>query len=145
MATDGQVPREARTAERRGESMDGRVSRRPRMAESDEVMDDRERRGRDGRGGRMDAGRKPLSTGLPGLDRMIRGVMPGDNIVWQVDAVEDYAGFVAPFAADALEKGRKLVYFRFARHPELVREGSGAEIHRLSPEVGFETFTAEIH
>ncbi len=93
----------------------------------------------------MDAVRKPLSTGLPGLDRMIRGVLPGDNIVWQVDAFEDYAGFVAPFAADALGKGRKLVYFRFARHPELVHEGSGAEIHRLNPEVGFETFTAEIH
>src|SRR5512139_1937087 len=93
----------------------------------------------------MDAGRKGLSTGLPGLDAMIRGVLPGDNIVWQVDAIEDYAGFIAPFAADALEKGRKLVYFRFARHPELVPEGSGAEIHRISPEVGFETFTAEIH
>ncbi len=93
----------------------------------------------------MDAARKALSTGLPGLDRMIRGVMPGDNIVWQVDAIEDYAGFVAPFAADALEKGRKLVYFRFARHPVLVPEGSGAEFHRLNPEVGFETFTAEIH
>src|SRR5574342_716978 len=96
-------------------------------------------------GGRMDAARSPLSTGLPGLDRMIRGVMPGDNIVWQVDAIEDYAGFVAPFAADAVRKGRKLVYFRFARHPALVPEGSGAEIHRLNPEVGFETFTAEIH
>src|SRR5512139_3708206 len=93
----------------------------------------------------MDAGRKGLSTGLPGLDAMIRGVLPGDNIVWQVDAIEDYAGFIAPFAADALEKGRKLVYFRFARHPELVPEGSGAEIHRISPEVGFETFTAAIH
>ncbi len=93
----------------------------------------------------MDAGRKTLSTGLPGLDRMIRGVLPGDNIVWQVDAIEDYAGFVAPFAADALDKGRRLVYFRFARHFELVPEGSGAEIHRLNPEVGFETFTAEIH
>ena len=93
----------------------------------------------------MTAGRKPLSTGLPGLDRMIRGVLPGDNIVWQVDAIEDYAGFVAPFAADALDKGRRLVYFRFARHPELVPEDSGAEIHRLNPEVGFETFTTEIH
>ncbi len=93
----------------------------------------------------MEAARKPLSTGLPGLDRMIRGVLPGDNIVWQVDAIEDYAGFVAPFAADAVAKGRKLVYFRFARHAELVPDGSGAEIHRLNPEVGFETFTAEIH
>ncbi len=85
------------------------------------------------------------STGLPGLDRVIRGLLPGDNIVWQVDSVEDYLPFVAPFCDDAIRKGKKLVYFRFARHQELVGEASGVEIHRLSPEVGFETFTAEIH
>lgn len=28
-----------------------------------------------------------VSTGLSGLDRVFRGVMAGDNIVWQVDSV----------------------------------------------------------
>jgi len=73
------------------------------------------------------------------------GLLPGDNIVWQVDVIEDYVPFVDPFIRDALARGKRLVYFRFARHPELVPEGIGAEIHRLSPEVGFETFTAQIH
>jgi pyruvate,water dikinase len=86
-----------------------------------------------------------LSTGLPGLDRVLKGLLPGDNVVWQVDTVEDYAPFVAPFCSDAHRRGKKLVYFRFARHPELVPKGSGAEVHRLNPEVGFETFTTEIH
>ena len=85
------------------------------------------------------------STGLPGLDEVIQHVLPGDNIVWQIDTIEDYATFVEPFCADALRKGRKLVYFRFARHRQLVADGTGAEIHRLSPELGFETFTAGIH
>jgi hypothetical protein len=89
--------------------------------------------------------RQTLSTGLPGLDRVLQGLLPGDNVVWQVDTIEDYAPFVAAFCADALRRGKKLVYFRFARHPELVPEGSGAVVHRLRPEVGFETFTAEIH
>ncbi len=31
-----------------------------------------------------------VSTGLSGLDRVFRGVMAGDNIVWQVDSVDDY-------------------------------------------------------
>ncbi len=93
----------------------------------------------------MNAGSRPLSTGLPGLDRVVQGLLPGDNIVWQVDSVEDYIPFVAPYCKDALGSGKKLVYFRFARHPELVGEESGADIHRLNPEVGFETFTAEIH
>ena len=85
------------------------------------------------------------STGLPSLDQVIQGVLPGDNIVWQVDSIEDYAAFVAPFYTAALSSGQKLVYFRFARHPQLVPNNAGAEIHGLSPEVGFEKFTAAIH
>lgn len=84
-------------------------------------------------------------TGLPGLDRVIERVEPGDNIVWQIDSIEDYAAVVRPFWRSALSAGRKLVYFRFARHPELVPADSGATIHLLSPDVGFETFTARIH
>ena len=84
-------------------------------------------------------------TGLADLDRVLRGLRPGDNVVWQVDAVEDYAAFVRPFVEAALAAGRKLVYFRFARHDPLVAPGSGATIHRLDPGVGFESFTASIH
>ena len=82
---------------------------------------------------------------MPGLDRVFTGILPGDNIVWQVDVVEDYVPFVRPFVRDAIARGKRLVYFRFARHPELVPRGIGAEIHTLRPDVGFETFTAQIH
>jgi len=84
-------------------------------------------------------------TGLPALDRVLTGLLAGDNVVWQVGAVIDYIPFVKPFVSSALAAGRRLVYFRFARHPELVPEGIGAEVHRLSTEAGFETFTARIH
>src|SRR5512135_3363764 len=87
----------------------------------------------------------PASTGLPSLDRVVAGLRPGDNVVWQVDSVADYVPFVRPFVADALAEGKRLVYFRFARHPALVEDGAGAEIHRLSPAVGFESFTTTIH
>ena len=36
------------------------------------------------------------TTGLPGLDAMLRGVARGDNIVWQVQALEDYRALVLP-------------------------------------------------
>jgi len=87
----------------------------------------------------------PASTGLASLDRVVEGLRPGDNVVWQVDSVEDYVPFVRPFVRDALAAGKRLVYFRFARHAALVEEGTGAEVHRLSPAVGFESFTTSIH
>ena len=93
----------------------------------------------------MDTGMGIPGTGLPSLDRVIQGVIPGDNIVWQIDLIGDYAVLVESFCDNALRNGRKLVYFRFARHPALLPADRGAEIHVLSPEVGFETFTAQIH
>jgi hypothetical protein len=86
-----------------------------------------------------------FSLGLPGLDRMIRGVIPGDNLVWEVDSVEDYVPFVKPYCQSALARGQKLIYFRFASHPPLVGPDDGAEIHEIRPEDGFETFISEIH
>ncbi len=93
----------------------------------------------------MDARPETPGTGLPSLDGVIRGVIPGDNIVWQIDLIGDYSVLVEFFSTNALRNGRKLVYFRFARHPALLAADCGAEIHVLSPEVGFETFTAQIH
>src|SRR5574342_78370 len=87
----------------------------------------------------------PSGTGLAALDRVLQGLRAGDNVVWQVDSVEEYAPFVAPFVGAAQRAGRRLVYFRFARHAPLVEDGRGVQVHRLSPAVGFESFTTEIH
>ncbi|MGB0127537.1 MAG: PEP/pyruvate-binding domain-containing protein [Rhodocyclaceae bacterium] len=85
------------------------------------------------------------STGLAGLDRVFRGIMAGDNIVWQVGSADDYVPLVEPFVGYAREKGRKLVYFHFARHHPLVHEKDGAEVHVLDPGEGFEPFLSAIH
>jgi len=85
------------------------------------------------------------STGLPGLDRILRGLIPGDNLVWQVESIDDYRPLVEPYVAAAAARGRRLVYFRFARHEPLVPAGSGVEVHPLQPDSGFEPFLAEIH
>ena len=88
---------------------------------------------------------RQLSTGLPELDQIIGGVLPGDNIVFEVDAIEDYRSFVAPYCQKALRTGKPLVYFRFSNHPPLISEESGARICRLDPEAGFESFLLEVH
>ncbi|MBK9518736.1 MAG: pyruvate, phosphate dikinase [Anaeromyxobacter sp.] len=87
----------------------------------------------------------PPSTGLPGLDQVLQGLRPGDNVVWQVEAVDDYRPLVAPFVARAVAEGRRVVYFRFARHAPLVEPAAGVTVHQLSPALGFESFTAAIH
>ncbi len=92
------------------------------------------------------AGTDPsLSTGLSGLDGMLTGLVPGDNIVWKVSSIEDYLPFVEPYCREAFRRGRKLTYFRFAKHAALVSALPGIEVCELRPEEGFEAFVSEIH
>jgi len=86
-----------------------------------------------------------VSTGLPGLDKILHGIRPGDNIVWQVDSIDDYVPFLKPLLKNAETGARRLVYFHFTRHKELVPRDSGARIYQLDPEAGFETFLGKIH
>jgi hypothetical protein len=86
-----------------------------------------------------------LSTGIPDLDHTIRGVLAGDNIVWQVDDIAEYQAFVLPFAQAAQDNGRVLIYFRFARHEPLLPAFMATEVHELDPQIGFEGFIARIH
>lgn len=85
-----------------------------------------------------------LSTGLADLDRVLQGLHPGDNVVWEVDRVEDYQPMVGPFLEEALRRQRRLIYFRFARHAPLIESNEEVEIHALDPGEGFETFVSGI-
>ncbi len=86
-----------------------------------------------------------LSTGLPGFDNVIKQVLPGDNIVWQVDSIDDFRPFAEPYCKNALGSGWELVYFRFAKHKPLVTKEAGANVIELDPQQGFETFTTKVH
>lgn len=85
------------------------------------------------------------TTGLPGLDRILKGLRPGDNVVWQVRHWEEYRDFVLPYAVSARQAGRHLVYFRFASHPPLLSEDHYHEIHHPDPAEGFERFVTSVH
>jgi hypothetical protein len=86
------------------------------------------------------------STGISALDGVVGGLRAGDNVVWQVESVDDYARLVRPFIEQALKEDRRVVYFRFARHAAVVPQGAaGVAVERLSPALGFESFTAAIH
>jgi len=85
------------------------------------------------------------STGIDGLDAVLTGLEKGDNIVWQVDHIDDFADFVDPYVERAGQQGRRLVYLRFADHRPLVEPGSGIRICNLDAGSGFEAFTTQVH
>jgi hypothetical protein len=85
------------------------------------------------------------TTGLPGLDAVLRGVQRGDNIVWQIESLDEYHSLVTRYAAAALLQQRRLIYFRFAEHWPLLVESSGVEIHCPRPSDGFDAFVDQVH
>ena len=86
-----------------------------------------------------------LSTGLPGLDKVLRGLMPGDNLVWQVTSIDDYVPFVAHAQAHAAQTRQPIIYFRFGTHGALLEESESITVCQLHPERGFATFIKEIN
>ncbi len=85
-----------------------------------------------------------FGSGIDSLDHVLQGVLAGDNVVWQVDDALHQVPFVRAFCGRARQDGKKLVYFRFARHPPLVEESWAAETHVLEPRAGFEQFITRI-
>ncbi|OHB81351.1 MAG: phosphoenolpyruvate synthase [Planctomycetes bacterium RBG_19FT_COMBO_48_8] len=85
------------------------------------------------------------STGIDGLDAVLTGLEKGDNVVWQVDRIENFAAFVDPYVERAKQQGRRLVYMRFADHQPLVKSSAGVRIYNLDAGSGFEAFTTQVH
>jgi len=86
-----------------------------------------------------------FSTGIPGLDKILRGILPGDNVVWQIDKLEDYQSLVRPYIEAASATSQPVVYFHFADHQALVPEGANVQTHTYRPDEGFETFIGNVH
>ncbi len=85
-----------------------------------------------------------FSTGITGLDTILHGILPGDNIVFQIKSIDQFIPFVHAFCKDKNTQNRKLIYFRFANHISLIPKNVKADILEVHPEVGFEHFIDEI-
>ncbi len=86
-----------------------------------------------------------FTTGLPGLDQVLHGIEAGDNVVWEVDALEEYHELIGPYTLAARNAGRHLIYFRFADHPALMAESPEVETCHVDPSSGFENFVRDVH
>ena len=86
-----------------------------------------------------------ISSGIFPLDKVLTGFRLGDNVVWQVDTLNDYCYFAAPFVNAAIQSLGSCVYLRFAPHPPIVEARPGLVVKEVNPGPGFASFTAEIH
>jgi hypothetical protein len=84
-------------------------------------------------------------TGDSDLDATIQGLRLGDNVVFQVDTLADYARFAQMFAASALRNGMPCVYLRFAPHAPLLDERPCLQLVKVDPGLGFDIFSAQVH
>lgn len=91
------------------------------------------------------ASAKPrVSTGLGGLDAILDGLRLGDNVVWSLDRIDDFAPFVQPFVEQALREQRRVVYLRYANHAPLVTD-ERVQVYQLDALRGFEPFVRRVH
>jgi len=61
-----------------------------------------------------------LSTGIENLDRLLGGVRPGDNIVWEVDSGAPLDAFIRRFMGMTREASRHLVFVSLNRSPQAI-------------------------
>jgi hypothetical protein len=85
------------------------------------------------------------TTGSPALDQWVNGLAPGDNVVWRVDEVEEYAPYAQTLAESCPDPECRVTYFRFADHQPLISRSSRITWVELYPADGFESFITEIH
>ncbi|MDD3906121.1 MAG: PEP/pyruvate-binding domain-containing protein [Candidatus Omnitrophica bacterium] len=86
-----------------------------------------------------------ISTGVRSLDSVLTGLRAGDNVVWQIDDIKDYARLVKSFVEQSLEDKKKIIYIRFASHKELIRPSKLIKRYELNANDGFESFTTNVN
>lgn len=85
------------------------------------------------------------STGWPGLDAVLGGLEPGDNVVLGFENIADYQRMVEAYAAAAKAGHCRRVYFRFGEHPALLEPHADLQIVELDAQPSFEDFVRRVH
>ncbi|GHU64821.1 phosphoenolpyruvate synthase [Clostridia bacterium] len=92
---------------------------------------------------------KKVYSGFDGLDRTLDYMRYGDNVVWQISDIDEYAFFVRPFTERALRDHKNVVYFRYGQdsgHEPLldIPEARGLLIREIDISQGFEKTVMDI-
>ncbi len=71
---------------------------------------------------------RAVSSGVPDLDRLLNGLVPGDNIVWSVDREPVLPAFEDAFIAEGLREGDRCHYVTTTDAPTEVVARFGGEV-----------------
>jgi pyruvate, water dikinase len=93
----------------------------------------------------MSSDSRSISSGIKTLDDLLQGLRLGDNVVWQVDNLNDYANFSELFVTQSIQDGYKCIYIRFAAHEPVLKPRTGLTIINVDPSPGFDYFSTAIH
>jgi Nif-specific regulatory protein len=63
-----------------------------------------------------------LTTGIEEIDRLVGGIQPGDNIVWEVDSGAPVDRFVSGFLSASEVQGATITYISFNRSPQTISQ-----------------------
>lgn len=69
--------------------------------------------------------KKKVSSGIPGLDRLLNGLFIGDNVVWYDDAGSLAGPFCRQFIHESRKQEKSIVYVTFDRSPKNLIETLG--------------------
>ncbi len=69
-----------------------------------------------------------LTTGIKEIDNLVGGVLPGDNIVWEVDSGAPVDQFISGFLAADGAPGSTITYVSFNRSPQTITRAYGEDV-----------------
>ncbi|MEJ5365636.1 MAG: helix-turn-helix domain-containing protein [Desulfosoma sp.] len=70
--------------------------------------------------------KETIISGIPDLDRLLEGILIGDNVIWYDDAGSLAPVFCLRFMEQCLEEGRPVIYASFDRSPRNLLERLGS-------------------
>ena len=70
-----------------------------------------------------------IKSGIEALDKTLDNIRLGDNVVFQLSRLDEFAYFTEPYVRQAIADGRDLIYFRFASHDPLFSPRPGLQIY----------------
>ncbi|MDR0424286.1 MAG: PEP/pyruvate-binding domain-containing protein [Clostridiales Family XIII bacterium] len=88
---------------------------------------------------------KRVPSGLEGLDKVLDNIRYGDNIVWQISSIEEYAFFTRPFAEESIRNQKNTIYFHFGNGTPVFGPMNGISIVPIDPREGFEATVMQVH